>query len=144
MIDAERIVQVLGGPKLFRRKVVSLGELAKAVRAGLPKKALRMVASQVSEDTQAATKLMYRIIPEASFKRRKTALNMSESERTERLARVIATAQYVWADDEQARQFLTTPHALLDQQTPLDTSFSELGARQVEELLWQLFYGLPV
>ena len=33
---------------------------------------------------------------------------------------------------------------LLDNETPLAVSVSELGARWVEELLCGLFYGLPV
>jgi uncharacterized protein (DUF2384 family) len=36
-------------------------------------------------------------------------LSPAESERTERLARVVATAEDVWQDREQARRFLTTP-----------------------------------
>ena len=37
--------------------------------------------------------LMHRIVPEATFKRRRERLSPAESERTERLARVVATAE---------------------------------------------------
>jgi putative toxin-antitoxin system antitoxin component (TIGR02293 family) len=86
---------------------------------------------------------LYQIVSEATYKRRKTTLSTSESERTERLARIFATALYVWNSDEDARAFLTTPHPLLQGKTPLDVSLTELGARRVEELLWQLYYGIP-
>jgi putative toxin-antitoxin system antitoxin component (TIGR02293 family) len=49
----------------------------------------------------------------------------------------------VWDDEADAREFLNTPHPLLDERAPLDVAMTELGARRVEELLWQLFYGLP-
>ncbi len=86
---------------------------------------------------------MDRLVPKATYKRRKSFLSPTESERIERLARVIATAEYIWDDSEAARQFLPTPHSLLDQQIPCDVAMTELEARQVEEILWKIFYGLP-
>ncbi|WP_087650444.1 MbcA/ParS/Xre antitoxin family protein [Caballeronia choica] len=65
------------------------------------------------------------------------------AEKTERLARVVATAQYVWDSVDDAREFLNAPHPMLEGRTPLDVAFTKLGARRVEELLWKLFYGLP-
>jgi putative toxin-antitoxin system antitoxin component (TIGR02293 family) len=143
MIEAERIANVLGGEKVLKREISSLGELAAMVKHGLPKSALRVVASRLRTDTHATSQLMYRIVPKATYKRRKSVLSPAESERTERLARVIATAEYVWDDPDEARQFLQTPHSLLEKQTPCDAAMTELGARQVEEILWKIFYGIP-
>jgi putative toxin-antitoxin system antitoxin component (TIGR02293 family) len=56
---------------------------------------------------------------------------------------VMANAEYVWDDREDARRFLTTPHPALRHKTPIDAAMTELGARQVEELLGQIFHGLP-
>jgi len=67
---------------------------------------------------------------------------MSQSERLERLARVMALAEDVWESRDDARRFLTTPHALLGER-PLDLAQTELGARRVEDLLWRLEYSLP-
>lgn len=92
--------------------------------------------------TEQRKHLLYRIIPEATYKRRREALSAEESARTERLARVFATARYVWDSDDEARAFLNTAHPMLQNQTPLDVSLSELGARRVEELLWKLYYGI--
>lgn len=86
---------------------------------------------------------MYRIVPEATFKRRRERLSPAESERTERLARVIATAEHVWGDLDAARRFLTTPHPALAGKTPVDSAKTELGARQAEELLAAIEHGLP-
>src|ERR1017187_4921836 len=70
-------------------------------------------------------------------------LSPAESERTERLARVVATAEDVWQDREQARRFLTTPHPEIGGKTPLDAAMTELGARQAEEVMARIVYGLP-
>lgn len=139
-VSPQRIAAVMGLPQRIR----SLGDLADAVRNGLPKSALRASASRLFKSAAAQTELIHSVIPEATFKRRKDLLKPDESERTERLARVIATAEHVWDDDEDARRFLTTPHSELAGKRPIDVALTELGARQIEELLWKLFHGLPV
>ncbi len=35
------------------------------------------------------------------------------------------------------------PHPELNRRTPLDAALTELGARQVEQLLERIFYGVP-
>jgi putative toxin-antitoxin system antitoxin component (TIGR02293 family) len=86
---------------------------------------------------------MYRVVPLSTLKRR-TRLKTHESEKTERLARVIALAELLWDDQEAAQEFLNTPHPELDGRTPLECAASELGAREVEDLVMRALYGLPV
>ena len=86
---------------------------------------------------------MYRVVPEATFKRRRERLSPSESERTERLARVVAAAEYVWDSPENARRFLSATHPELRGRAPLNAAMTELGARQVELILEKIFHGLP-
>ena len=68
---------------------------------------------------------------------------MLEGEPAERLARVIAMAEFVWEDPAAAQRFLATPHRGLGGRTPMDAASSELGARQVEEILARIVGGLP-
>jgi putative toxin-antitoxin system antitoxin component (TIGR02293 family) len=112
------------------------------VTNGLPKHALKAIIDNIGLNTEERKQLLYRIVPEATYKRRRDKLNAEESERTERLARIYATAQYVWNSEEEARLFLHAPHPLLQGRSPLDISKTELGARRVEELLWRLYYGI--
>jgi len=60
------------------------------------------------------------------------------------MARVLAYAEYVWDDTDQARAWMNRPHGELQGQTPLEAAKTELGARRVEDVLDKLFYGLPV
>jgi putative toxin-antitoxin system antitoxin component (TIGR02293 family) len=122
----------------------SFAELDELVRDGLPKSALRASVDHIARTTEERRILLFRIIPEATFKRRRERLNPEESEKAERLARVFATAEYVWNSEDDAREFLNAPHPLLEGRTPLEVSLTELGARRVESLLWNLFYGIPV
>ena len=120
----------------------SFAELDALVSQGLPKNALKASVNSVCLNTEERKQLLYRIIPEATYKRRRDKLSAEESGRAERLARIYATALYVWNSDDDARTFLHTPHPMLQSRAPLDVSMTELGARRVEELLWQLYYGI--
>lgn len=58
------------------------------------------------------------------------------------LGHVYALAQYVWGSDIAARQFLTNLHPQLHDRSPLEVSLTVEGAKQVKELLWQIYYGV--
>jgi putative toxin-antitoxin system antitoxin component (TIGR02293 family) len=143
VIAVNHIADVLGGWHILRRRLGSLAALNDAVAEGLPKAALRQTASRIFMDKIEQKRLMNRIVPEATFKRRRDRLSAAESERTERVARVVANAEYVWGDRDDARRFITTPHPALRGRSPLDAAMTELGARQVEEILGKIFHGLP-
>ena len=138
MVSPEQIGAVMGLPHLPH----SVAELDERVREGLPKSALREGVGHAARSAEERRALLGRIVPEATFKRRRERLSRDESEKTERLARIVATALYVWDDEGDSREFLNTAHPLLEGRTPLDVAFTELGARRVEELLWKLFYGI--
>ncbi|MGC9946266.1 MAG: antitoxin Xre/MbcA/ParS toxin-binding domain-containing protein [Bryobacteraceae bacterium] len=134
---------ILGGQRVLGKTVTSLLELNDAVEKGLPKATLRIVVQRIFPDKAEQRAMMHRVVPEATYKRRRDRLSPAESERTERLARVVAIAEDVWQDREQSRRFLTTPHPEIGGKTPLDAALTELGARQAEEVMARIVYGLP-
>ncbi len=140
---AERVAAVLGGPAVLQSTVRTWVELDRVVRAGLPKRSLQLVARRALEPGGAVNEFVYSVVPPATFKRR-TRLSANESERTERLARVVALAEALWDDDREARAFLSRPHPLLAGETPLNVARTELGARRVERLLHEIEHGLPL
>jgi putative toxin-antitoxin system antitoxin component (TIGR02293 family) len=138
MVEPRKVAQVLG----LSGKVTSSQELENRLDAGLPKASLGVVARYVYGTSPDAAALMQRVIPSATFHRRGEELKPAEGERVERLARVIATAEHVWGGSEDARAFLSTEHAMLNGQRPIEVAVTELGARRVENLLWSLFHGV--
>jgi len=142
MVDTLSVVKVMGGPSILSDRVRSIFDLSKAVSGGLPKAALRNTLQRIFPAPGEARSWIHRVVPEATFKRR-TRLTATESERTERLARVIAYAEYVWDNTDDAHVWLTHPHPELEDKSPIECAMTELGARQVEEVLGRLFYGLP-
>ena len=143
MIEPYRIAAVLGGRTVLHRSIRSLLDLNRAVAHGLPKASLRRTVERVFPNRKDVRVWTYRVVPEATFKRRRQRLTPAESERTERLARVIAAAEHTWGDRDDARRFLTTPHPGLGGATPLQAAMTELGARLAEDVLARIEYGLP-
>src|SRR5271156_5903553 len=137
MIAPALIAEILG----LGASVRTVGQLESAVSAGLPKRALERLSARLYVDRRAANAYKFKVVPQATWKRRTRRLSVDESERTERLARVLAAAEYVWDNREQAREWMNTPHRELGGKTPLETARTELGARRVEELLNKLFFG---
>ena len=142
LIRADHVANVMGGAVILGRRVRSIGDLEQTISQGLPKRALRHMAERVYSSAGDVRAMIFGVVPEATFKRR-TRLSPAESARTERLARVIAAAEFAWNDRTEAREWLTKSHPRLNGRTPLQSASTELGARQVEELLDRLFYGIP-
>ncbi len=62
--------------------------------------------------------------------------------RVARLARLWGLAVEVWGSEDEARDFLFRPHAMLEDRRPVDIVIqSEIGAELVLEILQGLKYG---
>lgn len=134
------VARILG----VRERVVSADQLRHVVARGLPKRSLARVAAYLTPDARQAAALRNQVIPLATYKRRTATLRPEESERVERLARVMALAEDALGSADEARDFLAAAHPELGGDRPIEAARTELGARQVEELLWRLEHGLPV
>ena len=139
MIVPESIAEILGLDASIR----TVHELESAVSAGLPKHSLERLAGRLHLDGRTANAYKFDIVPVATWKRRTDRLSVDESEKTERLARVLAAAEYVWDDREQAREWMNKPHRELDGRSPLEVARTELGARRVEDLFASRTFATP-
>ena len=135
-IDVPGVARVLGGKRVLGEEIRTLGALRHAVNKGLPVEALHHTTGYVTSSPREAIQLRDRLVPPATRKRRKGRLKPAESERVERIARVMALAEHVWQNPDDARAFLHQPHPLLENHAPLEVAQTELGARQVEDLLF--------
>ena len=66
-----------------------------------------------------------------------------ESEQPACVARIVALAEYVWQDPEDARKFLTAPHLELGDRPPIEAAADGSGAGRVEQILQRILHGLP-
>jgi putative toxin-antitoxin system antitoxin component (TIGR02293 family) len=79
-------------------------------------------------------------ISKATLHRRKTAgrLEADESDRVVRFARLMGMAVEVFENEDAARAWMAAPQYGLGGETPLDYAMTELGAREVENLLGRI------
>jgi putative toxin-antitoxin system antitoxin component (TIGR02293 family) len=117
-------------------------KLIEALRAGLPVQELH--------DLQASLDLpMEKLFPmlgisKATLHRRKAdgRLGQAESDRVVRFAQLMGKAVKVLESEENARQWLTSPQFGLGGAVPLDYAETEVGAREVEDLLGRIEHGV--
>jgi putative toxin-antitoxin system antitoxin component (TIGR02293 family) len=142
-MSVAEIVAVLGGKKTFKRPVRSTDDLAKQVRFGLPASTVELLAGTLSlHRSQVAERLN---IPSRTLSRRmatKSRLTHDESDRTMRMARVVALAKEVLGSDEKASQWMSNPNRALGGKKPFDQLDTEPGVRSVEQVLFAIAYGM--
>ena len=117
------------------------GVLAK-VRRGLPYSVVEALADAIGSRQELAQAVG---MPASTLARRKRAgrLTPAESDRTVRIARVVDMSHALMRGDiDTARRWLTTPHGLLDGESPLQRASTETGARDVEQLVGRLRHGV--
>jgi putative toxin-antitoxin system antitoxin component (TIGR02293 family) len=90
---------------------------------------------------QLASKLS---ISRSTLQRRKAAgrLSPDESDKVMRLSRLLEHATNVFGDIEKARAWLKFPQRGLGGAVPLDYAETEVGAREVDNLLGRIDYGV--
>lgn len=142
-MEIEVIANVLGGRKVLGMTVKKPDDLAKLIRKGLPAGSLRALAVKLS---LGATVLARKLgIPQRTMTRRlsqRTRLTMAESDRTVRLARIYAGAVEMIGDEERAVRWLFTPNRALGGERPLNRLDTDVGAREVEDVLGRIAYGV--
>lgn len=143
-INAVEVARLLGGERALRRRVRNVDDLRQVVEAGLPVAALDRVVFHLAGASAEAAELKHQIVPRTTLQRRRGRLSSEESQRLERLARMVALAEFVWEDKELAHEFLTSGQPQLGGERPVELTRSDLGTRQVETLLIGLEYSLPV
>jgi len=117
-------------------------KLIEVLRGGLPVREL--------DDLQASLAMpMDKLVPmlgisKATLHRRKAGgrLGQAESDRVVRFAKLLGKAVKVFGDLEDAKQWLNSPQFGLGGAVPLDYATTELGAREVENLLGRIEYGV--
>jgi putative toxin-antitoxin system antitoxin component (TIGR02293 family) len=137
------IVAVLGGKQTFKRQIRKADELVKQVRAGLPASTVTLLADTLNlHRSQVAERLN---IPSRTLSRRlasKSRLTHDESDRTLRMARVVALANEVLGAEDKASRWMVAPNRALGGDRPFDRLDTELGVRSVEEILYAIAYGM--
>ena len=136
MLAFSSVADVLGLPgKTISQSAIGL---VSQIEQGLPIGTVERISNLVApSDTQ----FKYRLVPRATYERRKAAKTLSPEEGT-RIARVWSLALEVWRDPDEARDFLFRAHPMIEDRPPIDVVIqSEFGAEMVLDILSGLKYG---
>ena len=140
MFVSDEIADTLGLPAREAAARTPFGLISR-IESGLPLGAVGRIAQLLAP---ADALFKYRLIPKATYERRKAGHRISPDEgaRLARVARVWSVARDVWGGDEAARRFLFRPHMMLEDKRPVDVVLSsEFGAEMVVDILGGLKYG---
>lgn len=141
MLHTEALVEALGGKKVFKRRIVNVDQLRETVKAGLPYASLEALIGKFGLAREEAAAALH--LPQRTIARRKKEqkLQADESDRLLRLARITAQAAVTLGNEEKAVRWLRRPNRALGNQAPLDLVDSDIGTRQVEEVLGRIDHG---
>ena len=120
----------------------STSELIDAVKSGLPAGTFVALARTlgISEGRLAG---VVGLSPSTLARRKRGGdLSPAESEHVLRIARLLERAAAVFGDLADASAWLAHPNVSLGGRTPLDFADTELGAREVEDLLGRIEHGV--
>ena len=140
MLAFAEVANVLGLPAREMAARSPFGLISR-IELGLPVSSLEKLAFLLAPSD---ARFKYRLIPKATYERRKVAHKLSPEEGTRlaRVARVWNLAKDVWGNDEDARDFLFRPHSMIEDKRPVDAVIqNEFGAEMVMDILGRLKYG---
>jgi putative toxin-antitoxin system antitoxin component (TIGR02293 family) len=129
-------------PDMLRESAFTPAKLVEGLHLGLPIEELdRLQASFAVAKDKLALMLG---LSKATLRRRIDSgrLTTSESDRVLRFARLMGKAVEVLESEDNARKWLNSPQIGLGGAVPLHYAETELGAREVEDLLGRIEYGV--
>ena len=139
--ELRAVVNELGGEETLGRAFSNEHDMQDAIREGFP--------PAVVEELMRASGLTLKELANAldlsprSLQRRRNSGRLAryESDRLYRLARLVALANEYLGDHERATRWLKRPNRALGGLAPVAAIDTELGARQVENILGRIAYG---
>ncbi|HTC47963.1 MAG TPA: antitoxin Xre/MbcA/ParS toxin-binding domain-containing protein [Candidatus Aquilonibacter sp.] len=139
--ELQAVARELGGKRTLGRSFSNDSDMREAIRDGFP--------PAVVEELMRASGLTLKelagsldLSPRSLQRRRRSGkLARYESDRLYRLARLLAIASEYLGDQERAQRWFKRPNRALGGVSPVSAIDTEVGARQVENILGRIAYG---
>ena len=138
----EYAVEILGGARSAVGRGPSSRALRDRIKGGLPYHSFDVLRERPQLSLPEAAAVLN--VPLRTLARRKIEKKLAadESDRLYRLARVAAHAVDVLGSEQQAAAWLRRSNRALGGESPLEVLDTDIGARQVEDVLGRLEHGL--
>lgn len=140
--ETKRVVALLGGNRVFSTRIKNATDLQAALRRGFPYASFEAVLEALEFKSEDLAHLLG--VASRTLARRKISRVLSpiESDRLYRVARITLQADSVLGSLEKARTWLHKENQALGGDSPVSLLDTEIGERQVEELLNRINYGI--
>jgi len=139
--ELQAVVKELGGRQVLGRTLSNDRDLQEAIRQGFPPavveelmQASGLTLKELAESLDLSARSLQR-------RRRSGRLARFESDRIYRLARIVALARQSLGGGDLALRWLKRPNRALGGSAPVAAIDTEVGARQVENVLGRIAYG---
>lgn len=142
MARVHAIAEAIGGGRVLKLGRVTPDALRREVETGLPYRGLEVLQERLGL-TREEIATAIRVAPRTLARRKREGkLSADESDHLVRLAHVASEAERILGARDRAVGWLREPNYALGGEVPLRLVSTELGARQVEEILAHIEYGL--
>jgi putative toxin-antitoxin system antitoxin component (TIGR02293 family) len=138
------VVSVMGGQRALGKRVRTALDMAELIELGIPqsvarrlRERLKLSERELARSLGISAKTLQRLA-----RRRAARLTPVQSDRLYRLARLAALAEEVFENLDRALEWLRQRQRGLGNRVPLDLMRTEVGAREVEDLLGRIEYGV--
>src|SRR5437667_5795513 len=132
MTASEYVVEVLGGPIIFKgRAVPTSAELRERIKQGLPFRSLESVRERLRLSVPEAANVLHMPLRTLARRRQARKLDPDESDRLYRIARVAGQAVAVFGAEDKAATWLGRPNRALNGELPIRLLDPDVGPRQV-------------
>jgi putative toxin-antitoxin system antitoxin component (TIGR02293 family) len=138
--ELQAVLRQLGGKRVLGRSLANDRDLREAIREGFPHAVvgeLMQASGLTLKELAGALDLSARSLQ----RRRRGRLARFESDRLYRMARLLALARETLGDGQRASRWLKRTNRALGGVAPIAAIDTELGARQVENILGRIAYG---
>ena len=148
ILEIERTAELLGGPRVLKRKVKSQLEAHDLLKDGIPARALNHLVGEVRilrashhGGLEKAVGISQRTYQRTKARPAK-ALSPEQSGKTWKFAELFARAMSIFGSKEEAAAWFERPATALAQRKPLDMLSTPAGLELVENHLTRLEYGV--
>jgi putative toxin-antitoxin system antitoxin component (TIGR02293 family) len=139
--ELRAVVKELGGEQILGHGLSSDRDMREAIREGFPPAVVGELARSSGLTLKELASALDLSARSLQRRRRSGRLAHHESDRLYRFARIMAIANEYLGDRERAIRWLKRPNRALGGLAPVAALDTELGARQVENILGRVAYG---
>ena len=141
-VTTRKVVQALGGPAAFPRRVRTVDDLIRSVREGLVFSSYDNLKDRYEIASEEMVNILH--IPGRTLARRKRQkrFDADESDRLLRMGRVAALAEETLGSRQKAARWLRGPNRALGGEAPFRLLDTDPGTRRIEDVLLRIAHGV--